>query len=78
MFNSNSCGPRYYWTFYIRVWVFPLAKLRKNTTFTVKKMYSITVNSIFAVQNNVTYQPLMTRETWAQFHQQIYVQILRP
>ena len=53
---ENSCSPPYLWTFYLQVRYFIL----KFTSY--QKMDSLNANSIFAVQNDGTYPPWITKE----------------
>jgi hypothetical protein len=62
LYNSNTDGPRYSRTFYMRIRLFILAKMVKVSIFW-SKMYFLSANSRFAVQNVGTYLPRITRET---------------
>ncbi len=58
----NTGGPRYSRTFYLRICLFTLEKWFKMTIFQ-SKMDFLSANSGFAVQNDPTYLPRITRET---------------
>ncbi len=59
---KNTGGPRYSRTFYLRIRLFTFEKRPKMTLFQ-SKMDFLSVNSRFAVQNDRTYLPRITRET---------------